>query len=142
MPAEHEMRSVAVAGQTRTADGRKRALTVLVVLITLITCLQVAIYAGVLDFYLAYVVPPFAALVATFICALINLLFHRFFEKHHLRVLYFTTSLPFFFFAAAILAHFFEDTRYQIPATIIGVCSLIWYAYLLRLVARTSNIES
>jgi len=111
-------------------------------LITLITCMQVAIYTQVLDFYLAYVVPPFAALVATFLCALINLLFHRFFEKHHLRLLYLTTSLPFVFFAFAILLHFFEDNRYLIPATIIGFGSLLWYIYLLRLIAATSNVES
>src|SRR5687767_3283300 len=83
----------------QTMSGRRTALKVLLLLIVLITVFQLGIYTGIIRFHLAYVVPPFAALVATFICALINILFHRFFERHHLRLLYLATSLQFFLFA-------------------------------------------
>jgi hypothetical protein len=125
-----------------TADGRKTALAVLMLTITMITVFQLGIYTTVIGFYLSYVIPPFAALVATFLCALINLLFHRYFEKHHLRLLYLTTSLPFLLFATAILLKFFEGPFYTIPASIIAVCSLGWYAVLLRDIVRTSTIET
>jgi hypothetical protein len=130
MPAQHSIR-----------DGRRKVLIVLMLLITAITVFQLGIYVGIIEFHLAYVVPPFAALIATFICALINILFHRFFERHHLRLLYLTTSLPFLFFATAILTHFFEEPIYNVIAFVIAFCSIIWYITLLRMMSSTSTVE-
>lgn len=125
----------------RSAGGRRTALKVLLVLITLITIFQLGVFVGIIRFHLAYVFPPFAALVATFICALINILFHRFFERHHLRLLYLATSLPFFLFGTAILTHFFEMPVYTILSIIIALSSLVWYGVLLRTVATEAAIE-
>jgi hypothetical protein len=122
-------------------DGRRTVLIVLMLLITLITVFQLAIYTTIVRFHLAYVVPPFAALVATFLSALINILFHRFFERHHLRILYLTTSLPFLFFTAAILAHFFEEPLYAIIAILIAIPSIAWYTLLLRTIIRARTVE-
>ncbi len=122
-------------------SGRRTALKVLLLLIVLITVFQLGIYIEIIRFHLAYVVPPFAALVATFICALINILFHRFFERHHLRLLYLATSLQFFLFAAAVLMHFFETPIYAVLSIAIAIPSLIWYVLLLRTVSRDATIE-
>ena len=113
----------------------------LLLLIACITVFQLGIFVGILRFHLAYVFPPFAALVATFICALINILYHRFFERHHLRLLYLATSLPFFLFATAVLTHFFEMPVYTIISVAIALSSLIWYGVLLRTVATDATIE-
>jgi hypothetical protein len=124
-----------------STNSRRVVLIILMLLITVITTLQLGIYAGIIRFHLAYVVPPFVALVATFFCALINILFHHFFERHHLRLLYLTTSLPFFLFAAAILAHFFEQAAYSILAILIATVSHIWYIVLLRMMLSISTVE-
>jgi len=122
-------------------DGRRTVLIVLMLLITFITVFQLAIYTNIVGFHLAYVVPPFAALVATFISALINILFHRFFERHHLRLLYLTTSLPFLFFTAAILGRFFEEPFYVIIAILIAIPSILWYSLLLRTIVQVKTVE-
>ena len=127
--------------QSSSTHGRRVVLIILMLLIASITALQLGIYADVLRFHLAYVVPPFSALIATFLCALINILFHHFFERHHLRLLYLTTSLPFFLFATSILAHFFEKPLYSILAMVVAILSLVWYSTLLRMMASAATVE-
>lgn len=123
-------------------DHRKTALTTLLVLIVVLTLSQLALYTGLIRFYLYYVIPPFLALIATFLCALINIFFHRFFEKHHLNLLYLATALPLVIFLAAIMLHFFEDAIYQIVAIAIAIASITWYAILLLTVIRSGMIDA